>query len=219
MSKIITIDGPSGVGKGTLARSLAMEFDFELLDSGAIYRLGALYSLDQGIDLENVAKVVMALQHLEIAFKVKNGHTKAYLQGKEVSDRLRLETTGMAASKIAKFAEVRDALMQKQQDFANKGRGLVADGRDMGTVVFPQAEHKFFLEASSSVRAKRRFEELAKHGMHADYNEILKQVEQRDEQDRNRKVAPLRPANDAIIIDTSKLSIYGVFQKVLKCLK
>ena len=219
MSKIITIDGPSGVGKGTLARSLAMEFDFELLDSGAIYRLGALYSLDQGIYLENVAKVVMALQHLEIAFKVKNGHTKAYLQGKEVSDRLRLETTGMAASKIAKFAEVRDALMQKQQDFANKGRGLVADGRDMGTVVFPQAEHKFFLEASGSVRAKRRFEELAKQGMHADYNEILKQVEQRDEQDRNRKVAPLRPANDAIIIDTSKLSIYGVFQKVLKYLK
>ncbi len=213
--EIITIDGPSGVGKGTLSRLLAQKFNYALLDSGAIYRLAALYVLDHQLPLDDELMLAKKLAQLNIRFSVEADKTKAYLDEVDVSSRIREEQTGMMASKIAKISVVRDALMQCQKNFAEGVSGLVADGRDMGTVVFPLATHKFFLEADSRIRAKRRFDELAVKGEKADYSEILAQLEARDRQDRNRVAAPLRPAEDALIIDTSHLDIMGVFDKVL----
>ncbi len=217
--EIITIDGPSGVGKGTLSRLLAQKLDYALLDSGAIYRLAALYVLDHGIDISNEHLLYDELRQLNIHFAVEGNQTKAFLDGVDVTMRIRQEQTGMMASKIAKISIVRDALLACQQAFAQGVRGLVADGRDMGTVVFPNARHKFFLEADSKIRAQRRYDELIAKGQKADFTEILTQLEARDHQDRNREVAPLRPAEDALIIDTSSLNIDGVFAKVYAAVK
>ncbi|WP_119344201.1 (d)CMP kinase [Facilibium subflavum] len=209
-AKVITIDGPSGVGKGTLARLLAKKLNYHLLDSGAIYRLAALQVINRQIDPKDEMALLNAVKQLKIGFKVIDGKTHAYLAKQDVSDKIRQESVGMMASEIASIAEVRAVLLQKQRDFA-KLPGLVADGRDMGTVVFPDADKKFFLEANSEVRAKRRYDELIAKGVMADFNEILAQLEKRDTQDKNRKTAPLIAAEDAVIIDTSYLSIEEVF--------
>ena len=217
--EIITIDGPSGVGKGTLSRLLAQKLDYVLLDSGAIYRLAALYVLDHVIDISNEQLLYDELSQLNIHFAVEGNQTKAFLDGVDVTMRIRQEQTGMMASKIAKISIVRDALLACQQAFAQGARGLVADGRDMGTVVFPKAKHKFFLEADSKIRAQRRYDELITKGQKADFTEILTQLEARDYQDRNREVAPLKPAEDALIIDTGLLGIDEVFAKVYAAVK
>ncbi|GGF98629.1 hypothetical protein GCM10010995_14830 [Cysteiniphilum litorale] len=217
--EIITIDGPSGVGKGTLSRLLAQKLDYALLDSGAIYRLAALYVLDHVIDISHEQLLYDELSQLNIHFAIEGNQTKAFLDGMDVTTRIRQEQTGMMASKIAKISIVRDALLACQQAFAQGVKGLVADGRDMGTVVFPNARHKFFLEAGSQIRAQRRYDELIAKGQKADFTEILTQLEARDHQDRNREVAPLRPAEDALIIDTSSLDIDGVFAKVYAAVK
>nr|WP_116964671.1 (d)CMP kinase [Fastidiosibacter lacustris] len=216
---IITVDGPSGVGKGTLSRLLAKQFDYALLDSGAIYRLAALLVLDQQLDLCNEERLYHTLKNLNIDFKIEDDKTTAYLNGVDVSHRIREEKTGMIASKIAKIPIVREALLACQKDFAKGVKGLVADGRDMGTVVFPNAQYKFFLDAEIQVRAKRRYDELVAKAEKADYNEILEQLQARDAQDRNRAIAPLKAADDAIVVDTSNLDINGVFNKVLTDIK
>lgn len=212
--EVITIDGPSGVGKGTLSRFLAQKLDYALLDSGAIYRLAALYVLDHELDISNKKLLYDKLNKLNINFYVEENETKVYLEDIDVTSKIREEHTGIMASKIAKISTVRDALLACQKSFAEGVKGLVADGRDMGTVVFPNAKHKFFLEADSKIRAKRRYDELLAKDGTADFSKILIQLEARDDQDRNRKVAPLKPAENAVIINTSFLDINTVFTQV-----
>ncbi|MFV9924491.1 MAG: (d)CMP kinase [Francisella endosymbiont of Hyalomma scupense] len=214
-SKTITIDGPSGVGKGTLAKALAKYYDFKLLDSGAIYRLAALHCFKNNTDLENEDYVCKTLSNLNISFKIEDDLVKAFLSNQDVTKEIRTEQTGMLASKVAAYPAIRAILLDKQREFATE-QGLVADGRDMGTVIFPQAQYKFFLDASTEITAKRRYDELKAKGQNPDFEKILADIKQRDFQDRNRKVAPLRPANDAIIVDTSELSIKEVFDTVIK---
>ncbi len=213
-NKIITIDGPSGVGKGTLARKLAAYFGYDLLDSGAIYRLAALHCLNANIDIENVDNVAKHLENFDIRFVPTSDGLVIYLSNEIVTTKIRTEEIGMLTSKIATYPIVREMLFEKQKSFATE-KGLVADGRDMGTVVFPNAKFKFFLEASSEVRAKRRFDELQAKGQNPNFDIIKADIEKRDYQDRNRKVAPLKPADDAVIVDTSKLSINEVFDMVV----
>ena len=213
-NKIITIDGPSGVGKGTLARKLAEYFGYDLLDSGAIYRLAALHCLNANIDIENVDTVAKHLENFDIRFETDDTGLVIYLDNQVVTNKIRTEEIGMLTSKIATYPIVREMLFEKQKSFATE-KGLVADGRDMGTVVFPNAKFKFFLEASSEVRAKRRFDELKAKGQNPNFDIIKTDIEKRDYQDRNRKVAPLKPADNAVIVDTSKLSISEVFDVVI----
>ncbi|ORM39252.1 cytidylate kinase [Francisella endosymbiont of Ornithodoros moubata] len=214
-SKTITIDGPSGVGKGTLAKALAKYYDFKLLDSGAIYRLAALHCFKNNTDLENEDDACKTLSNLNISFKIEDNLVKAFLSNQDVTKEIRTEQTGMLASKVAAYPAIRAILLDKQREFATE-QGLVADGRDMGTVIFPQAQYKFFLDASTEITAKRRYDELKAKGQNPDFEKILADIKQRDFQDRNRKVVPLRPANDAIIVDTSELSIKEVFDTVIK---
>ncbi|QLE78297.1 (d)CMP kinase [Francisella sp. Scap27] len=216
--KIITIDGPSGVGKGTLAKALAKHFNYKLLDSGAIYRLAALHCLKNNTNLDNETNVYTTLKNLSISFEINNDEVNSLLNGDNVSKEIRTEKTGMSASKIAAYPKVREILFQKQQDFATD-EGLVADGRDMGTVVFTNAKYKFFLDADTKITAQRRYNELESKGLNPDFETILADIEKRDYQDRNRKVAPLKPADDAVIINTSHLSIKEVFDKVVSLIK
>ena len=213
-NKIITIDGPSGVGKGTLARMLAKHFNYDLLDSGAIYRLASLHCLNAGVDIESIEDVAKHLENFDIKFEASDVGLVIYLSGEIVTPKIRTEEIGMLTSKIATYPIVREMLFEKQKSFATEN-GLVADGRDMGTVVFPNAKFKFFLEASSEVRAQRRFDELQAKGQNSDFETIKSDIEKRDYQDRNRKVAPLKPADGAVIVDTSSLSIDEVFEMVL----
>lgn len=213
-SKIITIDGPSGVGKGTLAKALAKHLSYNLLDSGAIYRLAALHCYQNNANLDNELEIYEILKTLNISFKIENDIIKAYLGDNDVTKEVRTEQTGMLASKIAAYPSVREILLNKQREFATE-EGLVADGRDMGTVVFTNAKYKFFLDANTKVTAKRRFDELEAKGLNPNFETILADIEKRDFQDRNRKVAPLKPADDAQIIDTSNLSIQEVFDSVI----
>ncbi len=213
-SKIITVDGPSGVGKGTLSKKLAKYFDYKLSDSGAIYRIAALHCYNTGANLDTENDVCSKLESLDISFKVENDSIIVLLNNADVTKAIRTEQTGMLASKTSAYPKVRQMLHDKMLSFATDA-GLVADGRDMGTVVFPDARYKFFLDASSEVRAQRRYDELLTKGENPDFDKIKNDIEQRDFQDRNRKVAPLKPADDAILIDTSNLSIEEVFQKVL----
>ncbi|MBK2267393.1 (d)CMP kinase [Francisella philomiragia] len=213
-SKIITVDGPSGVGKGTLSKKLAKYFDYKLLDSGAIYRIAALHCYNAGANLDNQDDVCDKLESLDISFKVENDSIIVLLNNADVTKAIRTEQTGMLASKTSAYPKVRQMLHDKMLSFATDA-GLVADGRDMGTVVFPDAKYKFFLDASSEVRAQRRYDELLTKGENPNFDKIKNDIEQRDFQDRNRKVAPLKPADDAILVDTSNLSIEEVFQKVL----
>lgn len=214
-SKTITIDGPSGVGKGTLAKALAKYYDFKLLDSGAIYRLAALHCFKNNTDLENEDDVCKTLSNLIISFKIEDDLVKTFLSNQDVTKEIRTEQIGMLASKVAAYPAIRAILLDKQREFATE-QGLVADGRDMGTVIFPQAQYKFFLDASTEITAKRRYDELKAKGQNPDFEKILAYIKQRNFQDRNRKVAPLRPSNDAIIVDTSELSIKEVFDTVIK---
>lgn len=212
---VIAIDGPSGAGKGTLCTVLAKKMNFQLLDSGAIYRVLALAAIRHQVDLDAEDALASLASDLNVSFSVGEDLVNVILDGVDVSRQLRLEQTGTVASKIAAFPKVRDALLRRQRAFAT-GNGLIADGRDMGTVVFPEAEVKIFLDASAEQRAKRRVLQLEAKGAAADYAQIFAEIADRDFRDRNRAVAPLKPANDALIIDSTKLTVDEVITIALQ---
>lgn len=208
---VIAVDGPGGAGKGELTRRLALAFDFDLLDSGAIYRVLAYAVRKAGLALFDEDSVVQEAKLLNLSFECLDDGVHVLLGGEDVSSEIRTEEAGANASKVAAYPSVRTALLQRQREFL-KEPGLVADGRDMGTVVFPKAQVKIFLDASADVRAKRRVLQLKQKGKQADFDTIKKEIEERDNRDRNRPVAPLKPADDALILDSSDLSIEEVFQ-------
>ncbi|MCZ4293792.1 (d)CMP kinase [Vibrio sinaloensis] len=212
---VVTVDGPSGAGKGTLCMLLAKKLGFHLLDSGAIYRVLALAAIHHGVDLESEDALVPLATHLDVQFVAEGELVKVILEGEDVSGELRKEETGMAASKVAALPRVREALLRRQRAFA-EGQGLVADGRDMGTVVFPQAEVKIFLDASAEERASRRLKQLQGKGLDVKFDDLLSEIQERDDRDRNRPVAPLRPAEDALLLDSTTMSIDEVVEKALQ---
>ncbi len=211
---IITVDGPSGAGKGTLCKLLAEHFGWHLLDSGAIYRVLSLAAIRHGVDIECEDALVPLAEHLDVQFKAEGALVKVILEGEDVSHELRKEQTGMVASKVASLPKVRKALMDRQKAFAELP-GLVADGRDMGTVVFPQAEVKIFLDASAEERALRRMNQLQLNGVSANFDQLLSEIQQRDFRDRNREIAPLCAAGDALLLDSTNQNIEQVFHAAL----
>lgn len=208
---VITIDGPSGSGKGTISQLLARQLGYHFLDSGALYRLLALAALVRGLDLEDEAAVATLARGLDVAFPPDG---RILLDGALVGEELRTETTGNAASRVAALPAVRAALLERQRAFA-RAPGLVADGRDMGTVVFPAARAKVFLTASAEARAERRYKQLKEKGFDPDMAELVEEIRTRDARDANRAVAPLRPAADALMLDSTGLSIEAVLARAL----
>jgi cytidylate kinase len=207
---VITIDGPSGTGKGTLALGLARQLRWHFLDSGALYRITALGAQAAGIGYDEVARLCAFASGMEVAFStVFEG--SILLDGKEISDQVRLEESGAKASQVAALPELRAALLQRQRDF-RQPPGLIADGRDMGTVVFPDAALKFYLTASAEERAQRRYKQLINKGVDVSLRSLLSDIQARDERDSTRAVAPLRPAEDAIIVATDDLTAEQVFE-------
>ncbi|MFZ7236966.1 (d)CMP kinase [Avibacterium gallinarum] len=211
---VITVDGPSGAGKGTLCYALAQKLGFALLDSGAIYRVTALAALKKQVPLDDEAALAHLARHLDVEFLPEDNEVKIILEGEDVSRQIRTQEVAEAASKVAVFPQVRAALLQLQQSFANE-KGLIADGRDMGTVVFPDAQVKLFLDASAEERAKRRYKQLQTKGISGNFAQILAEIEERDFRDRNRSIAPLKPAEDALLLDSTELSIEEVIAQAL----
>jgi len=212
---VITVDGPSGVGKGTLSQLLARRFGWHFLDSGALYRLTAMAAQRHGVALDDEPAVAAVAAALDVVFQTGDqGQVRVLLENHDVSDDIRTEQAGNNASKVAALPAVREALLQRQRDFAI-APGLVADGRDMGTTVFPEADLKIFLTASARVRAERRYKQLKEKGFDANLMSLIEEIEQRDERDRSRSASPLRPAEGAVSIDTSSKSIDEVMAEVL----
>ena len=211
---IITVDGPSGAGKGTLCHALAEKLGFDFLDSGAIYRITALAAVKSGTALDDEDSLAEIGRNLDVKFIPKDGEVNVILNGENVGDQIRTAEAGQNASKVAVFPKVREALLQRQRDFSSD-RSLIADGRDMGTVVFPDAQVKLFLDASAEERTKRRVKQLQEKGFNANFDEILAEIKERDYRDRNRAVAPLVPAKDALLLDSTDLSIDEVIEQAL----
>ena len=212
---VITIDGPSGAGKGTAARLVAEQLGWHLLDSGAIYRVLAVATQYHNLTIDDEEPLIPIAAHLDVQFEIsKEGESKVILEGEDVTNSIRTEEIGAIASKVAAFPRVREALLRRQRAF-KVSPGLVADGRDMGTVVFTSAPVKVFLTASAEERAERRFNQLKEKGFDVKIGRLLDDIRQRDERDENRKVAPLVPAEGALIVDSTELSIDEVVSKIL----
>ncbi|RCS58508.1 (d)CMP kinase [Parvibium lacunae] len=210
MSWIITIDGPTASGKGTVAHWVADKLGFHVLDSGALYRLTALAALEEGVAADDVPSLTDLAANLQVQF----ADYRVWLNGVEVSDAIRAEQVGNLASAIAVHAPLRAALVARQRAFAQPP-GLVADGRDMGTVIFPEADLKVFLTASVEERARRRYNQLINKGISANVDALLLDLQQRDERDRTRAVAPLVPAPGAVLLDTSAMSAEDAAEFIL----
>ena len=215
---IITIDGPSGSGKSSLSRFLAEALGYTYLDTGAMYRAVGLKVDRQGIDPDDAEQLARVLDDIEISLEPGDDDTRVLLDGKDVSLAIRAPEMAMVASKVSAYPAVRTKLTQLQRELGKRGK-IVAEGRDMGTVVFTGARHKFFFDATAEERARRRTLQHEEKGTAADYEEILAQIKKRDHDDSTRSVAPLKPASDATIVDTSKMSIDEVLQFLLDQIK
>ena len=214
---VITIDGPTASGKGTIARLIAQRLGWRILDSGALYRLVALAAQKHSIALDDVESLQPLAAHLDVEFVAAEGEDEMaiLLEGEDVTLELRAETTGNGASKVAALPVVREALLERQRAFLHEP-GLVADGRDMGTTVFPQAGVKIFLTANAAERAQRRYKQLKEKGLPANLAALTAEIEERDARDRSRAASPLVPAPDAIEIDSTAMGISEVVEMVLQ---
>jgi CMP/dCMP kinase len=217
-ARVVTIDGPSGSGKGTIGRLLAQRLDWHYLDSGALYRLVALAALRRHLDFRDAAALAATAASLDVRFTPAAAGDRVYLEGADVSSELRTERAGDAASKVAAVPEVRTALLKRQRDFA-VAPGLVADGRDMGTVVFPDALLKVVLTASAEARAMRRHKQLKEKGIDVSLPDLSWDIAQRDARDANRSVAPFKPAPDAHVVDSTSLTPEEVVAHILNRLE
>lgn len=212
-AKVITIDGPSGSGKGTLSYLLAKKLGFHLLDSGALYRLVALAVEKQRVDINDQEQVAKIAAELDVRFEGEESMC-TYLAGEDVTAAIRNEKISMNASVVAAYPLVREALLTRQRAFCQEP-GLIADGRDMGTTVFPHADIKIFLTASAQARAQRRYQQLIAKGEQVDLSLLIKDIQERDERDSKRAVSPLKPAPDAIVLDSTQMSIDQVLETML----
>ena len=219
VNNLITIDGISGVGKGTLAKSLALELNYSLLDSGNLYRLVGLIA--KRLETSNSEEIAKELNSRKITMEFDNlkGLTEVFFGSERVTEELRHEEVAMEASNFAKDSFIRNTLIKHQKDYFDSNKGLIADGRDMGTVIFPEARWKFFLTASIEERAKRRLRQLKEVGLEVNMPTLIENIKVRDEQDKNRDISPAVPAEDALTIDTSNLSAEGLKNKVLEIIK
>ncbi|MGR9086915.1 MAG: (d)CMP kinase [Gammaproteobacteria bacterium] len=214
---VLAIDGPSGAGKGTVSRLIAKKLGWNYLDSGSIYRALAIAVQRQGIEIDDVASIAKAAETLVLEFDCGE-ELVVRLDGEDVTAEIPLEATGSRASKVASMPEVRQKLLQKQRDF-RKSPGLVADGRDMGTVVFPDAQFKVYLSANAGERARRRYKQLIEKGIDANLIQILSEIEERDRRDMERETAPLAMASDALYIDSSEMPIEAVIEEILNLIQ
>ena len=213
---VITIDGASGTGKGTVSQLLAAQLGWNFLDSGALYRVLALAAIKHGVALDNEKALEVLGEYLDVQFVAAQGKSpQIILESEDITNTIRTEQIGGMASIVAALPAVRASLLSRQRAF-REAPGLVTDGRDMGTVVFPDAEHKFFLTASPETRADRRYKQLKEQGLDVNLGDLLEELRQRDQRDSERAIAPLKPAEDAMIIDTDHLSILQVVQKILE---
>ena len=216
VKNIITIDGPSGVGKGTLAFSLAQKLGWNVLDSGLLYRLFGYLTLKERLDTPNEIALFINKSKIQLLTNLEEGSCEIKLNNKILGKELRNENIASKASEIAKDPEIRSTIIKIQRSAYNANKGLIADGRDMGTIIFPEAALKVFLKASPEVRAERRANQLKEKGMNVIMHDLLELIQQRDEEDINRKISPLKPADGSLIIDTSNLSILEVEKKVME---
>ena len=214
MTPILTIDGPVSSGKGTVARRVAIRLGWHLLDSGALYRVLGYHARNQGVALDDEPALIALAEDLPVRFVEQQGNTAVILAGEDVSNIIRQESVGELASQVAVLQPVRDALLARQRVFA-ESPGLVADGRDMGTVVFTSAPLKIYLTASAEERARRRFEQLKEKGFGATLATLVEDIRTRDDRDMNREVAPLRPADDAVVIDSTTMTVDDVVNRIL----
>jgi cytidylate kinase len=211
---VITIDGPAGAGKSTVSKILAKKLDYIYLDTGALYRALAYKALKLKISLDEVSSLADLCSHTKVILKNIGGQMKVSVDGEDVEEKIRTEEVGLAASKISTFAVVRERLLNLQREAGAEG-GIVAEGRDMGSVVFPHADYKFYLDAKLEERIKRRYEELLIKDASVEYQSIQKDMFARDNQDKQREIAPLKAPDDAIIIDSDNLSVQEVVDKII----
>jgi cytidylate kinase len=215
--KVITIDGPAGSGKSTVSRTLAAKLQYLYLDTGALYRALAYKALKNNIDMNHPGKLAEFCLTTDVTLKKVNGNVTVLVDGEDVGEKIRTEKVGLAASAISVFAVVREKLLSLQRE-AGEGGGIVAEGRDMGSVVFPNADFKFYLDADLEERIRRRHDELGSRSGAAERSAVSRDMKARDTQDSNRKIAPLAAAPDAVIIDSTSLTVSQVIQRILEFL-